>query len=305
MNTLQTNINSLLKELKSRKSLPKKMDVAKIGERCWFVCHDNEDVNIISESSSTGFSEDPSIALLKSLSERIERAAFKEGYKNQLSSCQSERSDGFAAFPKFYENSDEKARSSALSEAIERYVWATWWDDHEIRFDLKTIGQVSDQFKILQHVEIIKDQCGFEEIFVITPSIENAENHKVIILFARPRIGGFVSGGACGELSQEKETLLRAFDELYRHGLALKNIKNKNLTPTTFYEKRLAYFGLGDGNLLIRSRLEAIGTKLIQLPELKIDEPIHHNFEDLFSVHRCLFENQPPFIGGDLERFCL
>lgn len=305
MDTMQDNINSLLKELKSRKALPKKMDVAKLGERCWFVCHDNDDVNIISENSTTGFSEDPNIALLKSLSERAERNAFREGHKNSIPSCLTERSDGFAAFPKFYENSANKARNSALSEAIERFVWVTWWDNHDISFDLKTIDQISDHQKINFHIKTIKDQCGIEEIFVITPKIENPESHQVIILFARLRIGGFISGGACGDVSQGNETLLRALDELYRHGLALENIKKHNLTPNSFYEKRLAYFGFGQGNLLIRSRLETKGKESILLPALKIDEQVPHDLEDLFCVHRCLFVDQPPFIGGDLERFCL
>lgn len=305
MQPMQANINTLLKELKSRKALPKKMDAAQLGGRYWFVCHDNDNVNIISENSSTGFSDDPSIALLKSLSERAERNAFREGFNNSLASCMTDRSDGFAAFPRFYENAMVKARNSALSEAIERYVWATWWDNHDIGFDLRTIDHISDQHKITSHVKSIMDQCNIEEVFVINPKIENSDNHKVIILFARLRFGGFISGGACGDHNQEKETLLRALDELYRHGLALENIKKQHLIPKSFYEKRLAYFGRGNGNLLIRARLEAQGKKSILLPALKIDESVPHEQSDLFCVHRCLFENQPPFIGGALERFCL
>jgi hypothetical protein len=305
MDTMRTNINSLLKELKARKALPKKMDVAKLGERHWFVCHDNESANIISETSSTGFSDNPSIALLKSLSERVERIAFRDGNKNSVQSCLTERSDGFAAYPRFYKNSEQKARSSALSEAIERYVWATWWDNQEIGFELKTIGEIEDEFKIGPHIKTINDQCGLEEIYVVTPKIENPENHQVIILLARLRLGGFISGGACGELSQAKETLLRAFDELYRHGLAIENVRKNNLTPQSFYEKRLAYFGFGEGNLLIRERLAAKGGKSVVLPTLKTDEQIPHQFDYLFCIHRCLFIDQPPFIGGHLERFCL
>jgi hypothetical protein len=55
-------INSLLQSLKSRKQLPKNMDVSKIGNRYWFVCHSGENSNLISESSSTGFADDPSTA---------------------------------------------------------------------------------------------------------------------------------------------------------------------------------------------------------------------------------------------------
>lgn len=305
MDTIQANINLLLKEMKSKKALPKKMDAAQIGGRYWFVCHDNENVNIISENSTTGFSDDPSTALLKSLSERAERLAFREGFKKSFASCMTDRSDGFAAFPKFYEDFEIKARDSALAEAIERYVWATWWDNHDIKFHLVKIDQISPNHKISSHVNVIKDQCHIEEIFVISPEIENSHNHKAIILFARLKSGGFISGGACGDITQERETLLRSLDELYRHGLALENIKKKNLAPQSFYEKRLVHFGSGDGNLLIRTRLEARGKKAIILPKLKIDEPIPHELNDLFYVHRCLFESQPPFVGGALERFCL
>ncbi len=306
MENFQANVNSLLNELKLRKALPQKMDISKVGERHWFVCHDNDETNIISENSSTGFSDDPSIALLKALSERVERSAFRKGFKNLVISCQTDRSDGFAAYPRFNENAAENARNSALSEAIERYVWATWWDNPEIGFDLKTINQIEDTFKISTHVKRIKDQCHFEEIFVITPEVKNYQNYKTIILLARLRMtGGFVSGGACGDISDKKETLLRALDELYRHGLAIENIKKRNLTPHSFYEERLVYFGFGKGNISIRSRLESQSNTFVTLPELKIDEQVPHTLDDLFYVHRCLFKDQPPFIGGKLERFCL
>lgn len=300
---IQTGLTSLLKELKLRKQLPQNMDVAQLGDRFWFVCHDQDRSNIISESSTTGFSEDANVALLKALSERVERKAFRQGYEDKIKSCMTDRSDGFAAYPLFYKDADVKARESALCEAIERYVWATWWDNESIAFDMKSISTVLEELKIKPYVSIIKDQCELEEIFVIQPKVENSNNNSVVILFGRLISGGFVSGGACGD--DLKNNLLRSLDELYRHALAIKNMKIKNVEAITFYEKRLAYFGFGNGNHLIRKRLDSNGKQAVVLPNLKIDEPVKHELEDLFQVHRCYFENQPAFVGGAMERLCL
>lgn len=281
------------------------MDASKVGDRYWFVCHDQDQSGIISEDSTTGFSDDSNVALLKSLSERAERLAFRSGYTNKIKSCMTERSDGFAAYPLFYKDAELKARESALSEAVERYIWASWWDDENINFSINPISSFSEEHKISPYVSIVKDQCSIEEIFVIQPKIENSNGLTVTILFGRFKTGGFVSGGACGSVGDLKQSLLRSLDELYRHGLAVKKIKLEHLEPVTFYEKRLAYFGLGFGNHLIRKRLEAKGSKSVLLPSLEIDEQVHHELQDLFGVHRCHFENQPAFIGGALERLCL
>jgi hypothetical protein len=302
---VQAGLASLLKELKLRNRLPMNMDVSKVGDRYWFVCHDDDKSKVISENSTTGFADDGNIALLKALSERVERLAFRSGYENKLTSCMTERSDGFAAYPLFYQNAVLKARESALAEAVERYVWAKWWDDETIAFKLESINSSANKQNILPYVSTVKNQCALEEIFVIEPKIENSNGLAVVILFGRLKSGGFISGGACGSIDDIKQTLLRSLDELYRHGLAIEKIRLENTEPVTFYEKRLAYFGLGHGNHLIRKRLEAKGSESIILPKLEIDEVVKHELHDLFQVHRCYFENQPPFVGGALERLCL
>ena len=77
-------------------------------------------------------------------------------------------------------------------------------------------------------------------------------------------------------------------------------------TPATFYEQRLLYFGLGDGNKLVQERLSVQSAELLQLPALKIDSQIQaENIDNLIVTHRCLFESQPPFVDGALERLCL
>jgi hypothetical protein len=300
MSELQIKTDQLLKELKSRGELPQKMDIAQVAGRYWFVSRDLEQENIISENSTTGFSDDPTVALLKSLSERFERSAFREGFKDSLDICKTDRSDGFAAFPRFDENAGQKARQSAFAEAIERFVWANWWDHHQYRYTLSSIDKESQLY-----AEEVKKHCEAEELFVVKPKISNQPDYEVIIIFARLRFGGFVSGGACGLKAKRKMTELRALDELYRHGLALQKIKVQKLTPMTFYEKRLAYFGLGHGNQLIRERFDAKGSMAISLPDLEFDAVVQHSLDDLFLVHRCLFKNQPPFMGGAVERFCL
>lgn len=301
----QIGLENLLKALKSRGQLPVNMDASKVGDRYWFVCHDENQSQIISESSTTGFSDDPSIALLKSLSERAERSAFRSGFSNKIESCMTERSDGFAAYPTFYDSAKTKARESALSEAIERYVWSTWWDNKNIAFKIESITALAADLKINPYVSLVKEQCHLEEIFVIKPEVKNLHEQSVIILFGRSRFGSFISGGASGKNLDLKNTMLRSIDELYRHGLAINKIRTTNAEPKTFYEKRLAYFGLGHGNQLIRERLESKGAESIVLPNLAVDKEIAHEIQDLFIVYRCLFENQPPFIGGALERLCL
>ncbi len=305
MTDVQAGLTFLLKELKLRNRLPRNMDVSKVGDRYWFVCHDEDKSKIISENSATGFADVGNIALLKALSERVERLAFRSGYENKLTSCMTERSDGFAAYPLFYQNAESKARESALAEAVERYVWAKWWDDETIAFKLDSINSSANRHNILPYVATVKNQCGLEEIFIIEPKIENQRGLVVVILFGCLKSGGFISGGACGLIGDTKQSLLRSLDELYRHGLAIKKIGLENIEPVTFYEQRLAYFGLGHGNHLIKKRLQAKGRESIILPKLEIDEVVKHELHDLFQVHRCYFENQPPFVGGALERLCL
>ncbi len=303
--TIQTDkINNLLSSLKSRKLLPSKMDVSKIGNRYWFVCHNGENTNLISESSSTGFADDPSTALMKALSEWVERSAYREGHKKQNPICMTDRSDGFAAFPAFDSDAKTKARESAWYEAIERYVWATWWDDDGISFESQKIDSLSESLNLQTHIEEIKKQCALENVFIVQPQIELAEV-KVVIVFGKLKSGGYISGGACGKSVDLKNIILRSFDELYRHGLAAKKINLENSKAKSFYEQRLAFFSLGHGNNLIRSRLEKKGTLKVNLPELAFDNVVSHSLEELFLVHRCLFKNQPPFMGGHLGRFCL
>ncbi|SMF84554.1 hypothetical protein SAMN06296036_1573 [Pseudobacteriovorax antillogorgiicola] len=68
----------------------------------------------------------------------------------------------------------------------------------------------------------------------------------------------------------------------------------------TLYQRRLSFFGFGSGDKLVESRLSQSGSHVYLLPKLFIDGEIQHRLSN-----RCVFKNQRPFIGGDLERFCV
>lgn len=301
---MTTQIEQIINDFKLSEKFPKHVDVTKLGSRYWVACYDNKNETIVMDDLSTaGFASDPKLALLKSLSEKVEREAFRSGHKKGIKACLTDRSDGFAAYPKFDSDADHKVRESALSEAIERFVWSSWWDDESIEFDTSMIPHLSQSDEVRNYLKQVMTECQLGEIFVVQPKVIQLNGKHVTILFGHLKSGGFISGGACGE--DIDQTLLRALDELLRHGLALTKLKNVDQNKLSFYEKRLAYFGFGQGNHLVSRRLSQKGNKSIHLPELEIDQPIETEYQNIYLVYRCLFKNQPPFIGGELERMCL
>ncbi len=265
---------------------------------------------IITDTVFTGFASEPKLALSKAISEMIERKAFEAGYENGVPACQSQHSDGFAAFPRRSGSNEDplrKVREIALNEATERYVWATWWDKkteaqiQTIPFDeiRSMLGDAA--FALLGS---LNQYCEYKEIIRIRPTVVNSDNYT-ILFFVRLKNAGFISGGACD--STLFEATSRALSELYRHGLAWVLSQKKNLRPATFYEKRLILFASGNKNELV---FETIHSSLrssaeIKLPRLIFDTEISHSLSDMYICYRCLFENQPPFVGGDLARLCL
>lgn len=298
--TNQAALESILNDLKKSGQMPARIDFSIFADQFWCVVSDNkeDDFNIISDSIYTGHSKTKEVSLLKALSERVERKAFGNGYQKGLVSCQTERSDGFAAYPKMF--TANKAKENALAESIERFVWANWWDYSDYGHTVQTIA-VTD--KKSDYVEALFKKFDLETVYVITPHIQNSD-YEVQIVFAKIKNQGFISGGACGLLSEKEQTFERALDELFRHGFSYQRVLEKNLTPTSFYEKRLCYFASGQGNDLVTARVFAQGTQSIVLPQLEIDSEVPTNFQS-YSVHRCYFQNQPVFVGGKLERLCL
>lgn len=299
-------LKSFTLELKNRGCLPLKIEMTDIGGTTIANSFDDTKDFIISEYVATGMSPDPSVAVLKSLVERIERDAYISGYERKLKSCTTDRSDGFAGYPvEAATDSKIKARQNAHSEAVERFVWSTWWDDPAIAHEQMSLNSSNTSSASWGLIEELNKIIKIKNVTAIVPQISGS-NQKTIISYAELENGGFISGGASGPSDEHDITLYRGLCELVRHGIAIHHFHESKKSPKSFYEKRLHFFAFDrKGRELLQNRLSADGTRSIVLPKLTIDEEVPHTLSDLVYVHRCYFENQPPFVGGELERFCL
>lgn len=304
--TSQLFLESFVTQLKDRGQLPNKIEVSAIGGTTIANAYDQPGDFVISEFVFTGMAPDPSLAVLKALVEKIERSAYANGYKSELPACKTTRSDGFAAYPvRAAKKSSEQARQNAYHEAIERYVWATWWDDTNVKHTTNAVETEKLSPASADLISELRKTAPLKGLFSLTPEVQNSAS-QTIIVFAELESGGYISGGACGPNSDQETTLYRGLCELVRHGITVHHFNETKSSPKSFYEKRLHFFAFDPrGRELLQNRLTAGGTTSIVLPRLAIDEEIPHDLSDLVYVHRCYFENQPPFVGGELERFCL
>lgn len=301
---MSPQLEHIVVHLKEKNALPKKMEVSSVSSYCFANMFDEVPSGIISDSVSCGFDKDPDLAILKGLSEFFENRAFKEGFKNGIESCRTDRSDGFAAFPVSKTvNYKDNARKNAFQEATERLVWANWWDDPSVGFDLLSIDDISLSHSQIKFIKNIKTQYGLNKILAIYPHFENVGNESLIVLVGFFNGGGVVSGGACGD--NIGSTIDRALSELFRHTVAITRMRTGKVLTSSFYEKRLEYFSSMAGQIMVESRLSQVGFKRIKLPQAKFDTEVPHSLSELFYVHRFLFNDQPIFIGGKIERFCI
>lgn len=292
-------------KLKESGRLPKNIELSSLTSGTMASIYDAPPSNAINESVFCGVDPNPATAILKGLVEMIERQAFSEGYRNGLPYCQTKRSDGFAAFPVgIVTNSSEVARENALCESIERHVWASWWDNSEIGHDCRVINFTNLTLGELLLLDLEK-HTSIDSVTEIRPWCEE-KDRVVIIYLAFLSPVGVVSGGACGKWDNVEGIRYRAIAELLRHGLAASRLQNSSADNLTFYEKRLRYFAqTTEGTELVKMRLRNQGSKAVTFPHLEFDAQVPHSLSELVAVHRCHFENQPEFIGGELERLCL
>lgn len=300
-------LHRFLAELRARELLPADISVAKIAPDLFMSSAYFEKRHaIISESVASACDPDPRLATFKALVELIERRAFEEAQNRGLAIAASERSDGCAAYPSLLFPrwmARREARTRALGEAFERFVWAAWWDEPDCAFSLEEWRPTTKPTQtFLSALEEIQD---LERVFCIRPMTGGAHDLSLAILVARFKGGGYASGGAAGPRAWRANTEFRAVNELYRHSLALCRMREEGHEPASFYQKRLWFFGSGAGDALIAERLRQRGTRTLLLPELLHDGEIPHSLSELVAVHRCQFREQRPFIGGALERFCI
>lgn len=292
------------RDLKDRGAFPRNLRLASIGPVSIASVYDEEPTETISEKVFSGMDFVPEVAILKGLVEYVETRAFHSGARRGLDSCLTERSDGFAAFPSGAAvDAGEHARRNAYHEALERYVWARWWDDPAISFKMANEPANGESAVGILMAELTK-LLPIQSTVRVLPNYIGANSGQVVLLFAFLKPFGVISGGAC-DLDPEVAAF-RATCELIRHGIALTRMREMASSTETFYERRLRYFGTTpEGDARVRSRLAADGRSVLQIPSLAIDEVVGHDLSDLVRVHRCLFEGQPAFVGGDLERLCL
>lgn len=288
-------IIEFVENLNSRKLAPEKIEIAQWYSWTLVSSYSEKSTKYISESVAMGIDKDPHIALAKSLSEFLERKISKQSEENAVRL--TERSDGFAAFPVYSGkiNAQSKAQQNALGEATERFAWASWWDDSSVAYTTKNLNTaISEQLRKDFHLKSLTE--------IIVPTTIDL---SLKILLAETANGGFVTGGAAGTQDEDKETFSRAFGELLRHLLVVKRMTNSDRSNLSFYEQRLWGFASGDWSDLVIRRLRQNSNKILELPPLVVNQPISHLHQDLVSIHRCLFENQPIFIGGPVERLCI
>lgn len=294
------NVQTFAKNLKDRGLLPANIQMATWNEWTLVSCFDNKSSNYISESVSMGVDVNSEIALFKALTEFCERSLTKSS-TDPVSKLTS-RSDGFAAFPAIGLNdtrSQSQARKNAFAEALERYLWSMWWDNTEVLYKLE------DSYNFPSKKTLINE---FDLLGISTIEVSAQDSDSILlILVARNKSLGYITGGAAGLTSERTSILNRAFGELLRHLIVLQRMTQVDISSPnlSFYEKRLLGFGSGKWGDIAAARLKIVGSTQISLPELDADAIVKHDHMDLISLHRCLFKDQHPFMGGEIERLCI
>ena len=252
-------LTKYINELKNANLLPKKIEASNWNGWNLVSCYNIEDDLNISENVAMGVDPDKEIAFYKALTEFAERKIIKDNSNDIIKI--TPRTDGFAAYPTNIKDSHLKVRANALNEAIERFLWATWWDNFNVSCKIET----DNNNKLFNN---IVEEFNLENIFIIKVTASNYPTELTIII-AKIKNYGFVSGGAAGNSYEENRN--RAFGELLRHLLVSKKFISSKSVANSFYEKRLQIFCSGELNDLVYKRLQTNGNFQIKLPRL--DQP--------------------------------
>jgi hypothetical protein len=297
-------LRSVLRALERTSHMPHHCEMA--AENGFYATNylpQNQEPGIISFGAGAGFSNLSELSKLKAICEWIERAAMKDAalrYPHRF----AHGSDGCAAYPVYFGRANaavSAARQIARAEAVERYVWATWWDDADVAFD-RTQLPASDRV-VTAYTEAIRRFMEVDKFVVVEPKIkESPFNLRIVLAFNSE--GGVVTGGAAS-LSTDRLWIERSMSELLRHAIGYARFKGEVAKPNSMYDERLVYFASGRGKGLVADRLNAKSKEALRLPPLEWDAEVHHDMDHEVKVYQCLFEGQPDFIGGAMERLCL
>jgi hypothetical protein len=257
----------------------------KLGDH--FVCSldSNHDIQkkLVSSTGSCGASKIPELAKIKAISEFVEREAFRN--TDASSSC------GFAAYPYIFNKAlaTKNAKVEAMNERIEKYAWTRWADQENIKSKIHNIPYEENKNYYLG----IQQEIKFLEYYRITPLISNISNLNCTLLYALTQYG-WVCGASAKHSPIEAEN--NALKELYMSSIALYRNHEKQMEPSSFFEKRLLWISQQDH--LIRSKITCKGEHLIQIPKHYFRN-IETKYKKFYVVQQCYLEGYKCNFFGD------
>ncbi len=301
---------TIMRELEKKGKSPLKISLAKHGGMFFSSVSDYSGIEFLDPSGGGAGAETPNLALIKGLMEYVERKVFSENQFSGAKVYNTESIDGTASFPKVLCTKAwalKRAREAALCEAIERFSWATWWENESISAQIDdTTNEFNDELNVVRELAIAIDKLTpVEKWLRIKPRLLGYDNLEVIIFFGLLKNKGIICAGACGPKNRPAESIRRVFSELFRHSYAVDAFVNRKIEAKFLYEHRLKYFGSGLGDSLFHARISKQSTEAIEFPGLEIDESLIHPLSYCVTIHRCLFENQPDFMSGSIEKLCI
>ncbi|MFK7824419.1 MAG: hypothetical protein AB8G05_09690 [Oligoflexales bacterium] len=244
----------------------------------------------ISEDVASGVSNTHLEAFAKSMSEYVERVAFREGKKNGQSLCQTNRSEGFAAYPYLSFNKNKAldlVREISLCESIERFSWPYFWSDKSVKFEVQDCKKST--------LNEISNLTGIASIQHVFPAL----NSDKVLCISIAKIGsqGAILGASCS--NARSSAITGSIHELIKHYIGLKKINGYTVIESD-YIKRLHHLSKV-GFSLYQERLSFKGTNTIHLPSLEMDGLVTHPFDRYFLVYRTRFKDQVEFISESLN----
>jgi len=299
--------NRYCKKLNAVGLMPKFIDITEVSPSHVIAnVYNEDDGRAISQKIATGLASSREVAIQIALTEWVERHAFIEAAGRNEDFGAITRSDGIAAFPHLFPGlrvfAKSKARINALSEAFERFVWATWWDHEEMGHQITNLSKEWHDHPLIRACHQF---IPFTQINIVSPWVTSESNLKLYILIASLANGGLAVGGAAGPTAQIHSTLERASSELLRHTIAIHKLRTGVPGSGDLYDQRLSFFASSDGLEVVNQRLSKASREKITMPPLLTDRELQHKAGSFVYVHRCLFTDQPQFLGGKLERFCI
>lgn len=213
-----------------------------------------------------GSAANPNLAVRIAMTEAIERWAYYEvrysPEREGLGLHLDDSTNGFASRPVF---DNLSPREAAYSEALERYLFTSWWIDPN-KFS------VSLDLQNRTATFLFSDKRFVQLVWSVL-------NNKYVY--------GFSAGQGANDLICKKARI-----ELFRNEIALQRASEVAKTTFLLREKRMDYFSTPEGWGQILSRLKVSEQRNVQnvLPKLIIDSEVFGKWSRICRVWRCLFD---------------